>query len=49
VATAGRRGELAKTVNVVSNDPKSPNYLLTVKGKLEVLLALSPIGSTWVR
>jgi len=42
VATAGRRGELAKTVNVVSNDPKSPNYLLTVKGKLEVIAGFEP-------
>lgn len=40
--TRGRTGELIKTVTVSSNDPRQPRFSLTVKGKVEALVAFEP-------
>ena len=42
VSTRGRKGKLAKTITVESNDPKTPRFLLKVHGQVEVLAGFDP-------
>jgi hypothetical protein len=42
VSTRGRKGDLQKTVTVQSNDPKQPQYVLKIKGVVEVIAAFDP-------
>jgi hypothetical protein len=45
----GRSGEQEKTITIYSNDPKQPQLILTLKGKLIRELDISPQGLFWGR
>jgi hypothetical protein len=40
--TAGRSGPLSKSIRVTSNDPKTPQFTLTLKGEVLVDVSVSP-------
>lgn len=42
LSTAGRRGRLAKTVHVYSNDPKQKRFELKIQGEIEMMLGFEP-------
>jgi hypothetical protein len=42
VTTRGRKGKLIKSVMVISNDPKTPQFELKISADVQVLLSLEP-------
>lgn len=42
MSTRGRRGQLVKSVTVSSNDPQTPNLILKIRGKVEIIAGFEP-------